>query len=51
MLAIAYGDSMVDDSSERPISALKNLHRFLDRELRFYGDGGSYSAIFAIQLG
>ncbi|MBN2684592.1 MAG: hypothetical protein JXR40_04890 [Pontiellaceae bacterium] len=34
VLVIGYGDSIVDDTSERPISALKNLHRFLDRELK-----------------
>ncbi|MDF7826951.1 alpha-amylase family glycosyl hydrolase [Pontiellaceae bacterium B12227] len=34
VLAIAYGDNVIDDASERPVSALKNLHRFMDRELR-----------------
>jgi sucrose phosphorylase len=34
VLAIAYGDSVLDDAEPRPVSALKNLHRFLDRELR-----------------
>ncbi|WP_372806405.1 alpha-amylase family glycosyl hydrolase [Pontiella sp.] len=34
VVAIGYGDSVIDDTSERPISPLANLHRFLDRELR-----------------
>ncbi|MEI6891894.1 MAG: alpha-amylase family glycosyl hydrolase [Pontiella sp.] len=34
VFAIAYGDGMIDDAKERPVSALKNLHRFMDRELR-----------------
>ncbi len=33
VLAIAYGDSIIDDTPERPVSALNNLHRFLNREL------------------
>ncbi|MDF7809122.1 alpha-amylase family glycosyl hydrolase [Pontiellaceae bacterium B12219] len=34
VLAICYGDSVLDDSAERPVSPLNNLHRFFDRELR-----------------
>lgn len=34
VLAIAYGDNVIDDASERPVSPLKNLHRFMNRELR-----------------
>jgi sucrose phosphorylase len=33
-LLICYGDSIRDDSAEHAISPLKNLHKFLNRELR-----------------
>ena len=34
VMMICYGNNLIDDRAERPIAPLKNLRRFLDRELQ-----------------